>query len=85
MRRGLSQAELGVELVSASYVSLIETGKRAPDGPLLQQLARRLGTSAEYLRTGYEAPAIASKRLSASHAELALASGEARRGFPAVS
>jgi len=49
---GLSQTGLAFEGVSASYVSLLESGRRTPSAHVVAQLAARLGVSAEYLLHG---------------------------------
>lgn len=56
LRRGLalSQEDLAGGGVSASYVSLIESGKRAPTEQTLRQLSQRLGCTVEYLRDGID-------------------------------
>jgi transcriptional regulator with XRE-family HTH domain len=73
--RGLSQADLAGELVSASYVSLIESGKRLPERDVLEGLARRLGVSTIYLETGVAPEEITEQRLRLQFAEIALANG----------
>lgn len=40
--RGLTQAELGGELYSASYISLLENGRREPTVEIIRQLSRQL-------------------------------------------
>ena len=52
LARALSQQELAGEEMSVSYVSLLETGKRAPSEAVLAVLASRLGCSADFLLTG---------------------------------
>jgi tetratricopeptide (TPR) repeat protein len=52
IERGLSQAQLAGPGLSASYLSLIESGARRPTPAVLQRLADRLGTSAEHLAHG---------------------------------
>lgn len=42
LARSLTQAELGGELYSASYVSLLENGRREPTMDVIQQLAKQL-------------------------------------------
>jgi transcriptional regulator with XRE-family HTH domain len=73
--RGLSQADLAGELVSPSYVSLIESGQRSPDREVLEGLARRLGCSAQYLESGIAPEEITEQRLRLQFAEIALANG----------
>jgi transcriptional regulator with XRE-family HTH domain len=42
LERGLTQAELGKDLYSPSYISLLETGRREPTAEVIEELARRL-------------------------------------------
>jgi transcriptional regulator with XRE-family HTH domain len=74
-RRGLSQSGLARDLVSPSYVSLIEAGKRLPEREILQAFAERLGTTPEYLETGVDAATARSEVLALRYADLALANG----------
>jgi transcriptional regulator with XRE-family HTH domain len=79
--RGLSQAELAGDLVSPSYVSLIEAGKRVPERDVLDGLADRLGCSAQFLESGVPPEEITEQRLRLQFAEIALASGSARDAY----
>jgi transcriptional regulator with XRE-family HTH domain len=82
--RGLSQADLAGDLVSPSYVSLIESGQRSPDREVLEGLARRLGCSGQYLESGIAPEEVTEQRLRLQFAEIALANGstdEAREQF----
>jgi len=74
---GLSQSELAGDLVSPSYVSLIESGQRSPERDVLDGLARKLGCSVQYLESGIAPEEIAEQRLKLQFAEIALASGSA--------
>ena len=75
-RAGLSQGELaGVEL-SASYVSLLESGRRNPTTETLEILAGRLGCTVEYLVNGQDAEQADRLKLALSYADLALRNGE---------
>src|SRR4051794_39336537 len=76
-RRGLKQAELAAGRVSTAYVSRIESGQRRPERQVLDSLAERLGTTADYLLTGVGRDETAEARLKLRYAELALHSGEA--------
>ena len=76
-RAGLSQTALAGEDFSPSYVSLIEAGHRVPTDAALSVLARKLGTTAEYLRYGDRAPSEERARLEIGFARLALANGSA--------
>ncbi|MDP9101817.1 MAG: helix-turn-helix domain-containing protein [Actinomycetota bacterium] len=75
--RGLSQAELGGDALSPSYVSLLESGRRQPTRKIAAALAARLGVDVEYLLTGTEQPAREQRELDLRFAELALRSGDA--------
>ncbi len=82
--QGLSQADLAGDLVSPSYVSLIEAGRRSPEREVLEGLARKLGCSALYLSSGVAPEEITEQRLQLQFAEIALANGsldEAREQF----
>jgi transcriptional regulator with XRE-family HTH domain len=76
IERGLSQADLAGDLVSPSYVSLIEADRRSPEREVLTGLAHRLGCSALYLETGVVPEEINEQRLQLKFAEIALANGE---------
>jgi transcriptional regulator with XRE-family HTH domain len=73
--QGLSQSDLAGDLVSPSYVSLIETGQRSPEREVLEGLARRLGCSVLYLESGIAPEEITRQQLELQFAEIALASG----------
>jgi transcriptional regulator with XRE-family HTH domain len=75
--RGLSQADLAGDMVSASYVSLIESGKRLPERDVLEGLARRLGVSTLYLESGVVPEELTEQRLRLQFGEIALANGSA--------
>ncbi|MFD3779222.1 helix-turn-helix domain-containing protein [Streptomyces sp. NPDC058612] len=46
---GLSQMDLAGDNLSASYISLLEAGKRTPSPEVLEQIAARLGCGPEHL------------------------------------
>src|SRR5207248_63968 len=75
-KRGLSQGGLARGLVSPSYVSLIEAGKRLPERDILRAFADRLGTTPEFLETGVDAATAKEEHLALRYADLALANGE---------
>ncbi|WP_405956565.1 helix-turn-helix domain-containing protein [Streptomyces phaeochromogenes] len=57
-RAGMSQAELAGPDLSASYVSLLESGKRVPGPEVVAGLAERLGVTPQSLRgEGADSPA----------------------------
>jgi transcriptional regulator with XRE-family HTH domain len=76
IERGLSQAELAGDLVSPSYVSLIESDRRSPEHEVLEGLAGTLGCSACFLETGVAPEELTEQRLRLQFAEIALANGE---------
>jgi len=73
--QGLSQADLAGDLVSPSYVSLIEAGRRSPEREVLEGLARKLGCSSLYLSSGVAPEEITEQRLQLQFAEIAYANG----------
>lgn len=78
-RRGLTQAQLAGSRLSASYVSLIEAGRRMPSPAVVVYLAQVLGCSAAQL-TGEEGPPGAPQvELLIRRAEM-----EGASGFPAI-
>jgi len=88
IERGLSQADLAGDLVSPSYVSLIESDRRSPEREVLDGLARKLGCSAFYLESGIMPEEINEQRLQLQFGEIALANGalgEARERFTELS
>ncbi|MFL6138436.1 MAG: helix-turn-helix domain-containing protein [Frankiaceae bacterium] len=86
-QRGWTQSELVEGLpLSASYLSLIEAGRRRPRPAIIQALAARLGTSVEHLTTG-RGPETGVLELELRFAELALKAGDpasARTRFAVV-
>jgi len=76
IERGLSQADLAGNLVSPSYVSLIEAGRRSPEREVLEGLARRLGCSVLYLESGVAPEEISERRLQLRFASIARANGD---------
>src|SRR5438067_1946538 len=55
-RAGLSQRDLAFDGCTNAYISRIESGARIPSMQILQEFARRLGVSADFLATGEERP-----------------------------
>jgi transcriptional regulator with XRE-family HTH domain len=76
VRRGLSQVQLCGNTISASYLSLIEAGKRMPGRDVVATLAARLGTTPHYLETGADADDILSERVLLSGARMSAADGD---------
>jgi transcriptional regulator with XRE-family HTH domain len=79
--RGLSQADLAADLVSPSYVSLIEAGKRLPERDVLDGLARKLGCSPQYLEYGVDPEEVTEQRLMLKFADIALANGSTDEAY----
>ena len=75
-RLGLSQAELAGDDLSASYVSLLEAGKRTPSEEVLRGIAKRLNCDPDFLLECLSEDPGASLELDLKFAELALASGQ---------
>jgi len=84
IERGLSQADLAGDLVSPSYISLIESDRRSPERDVLDGLARRLGCSALFLESGVAPEELNERRMRLQFAEIARTNGalnEARDQF----
>ena len=73
---GLSQTELAGDDLSASYVSLLESGKRQPSEAVVRTLATRLGCSTSLLSEGEHSERERRLSLELSYARLALTHGE---------
>lgn len=76
VERGLSQRDLALPLLTPSYVSLIESGKRVPSPDALDHIAGRLGVDPVELRTGKSPAAEAELELRLQEARRALHAGE---------
>ncbi len=74
LERGLTQAELGKDLYSPSYISLLETGRREPTAEVIEELARRLELAPKALEAW-------SQPISVSDAEYVLAGLYARQAW----
>lgn len=74
---GLSQAEIAEGMLSPSYVSLVESGRRQPAASALAHIAERLRIDVEYLRDGVDASVRTKARLALGRAEMALREGRA--------
>lgn len=74
LERGLTQAELGKDLFSPSYISLLETGRREPTADVIEELARRLELAPKALEAW-------SQPVSVSDAEYVLAGLYARQAW----
>jgi ATP/maltotriose-dependent transcriptional regulator MalT len=78
MSMGLAQADLAGDGISPSYVSLLESGKRAPTASVVAALAAKLATTERFLRHGENPEDRERLELSIAYAEIALRNGEAR-------
>lgn len=76
LRAGFSQSDLALGIMSPSHISLMESGRRSPSPELLEQLARRLGVTPEYLTHGPTSKAVESQRKDLLFAEIALKNGD---------
>lgn len=77
LERGRSQSELAADVqLSASYLSLMESGRRPVPPTVLQSIAERLGCSVEYLQTGRGGTADDALELDLRFAEIALRNGD---------
>jgi tetratricopeptide (TPR) repeat protein len=84
---GLLQQDLASTEITASYVSLIESGKRRPSAAVLAVMAERVGSTVEYLLTGRDETEVNKLRLELGFAEVALrngAYGQALEGFSRI-
>lgn len=73
---GLTQAEVAAGMLSPSYLSLVESGRRQPAESALEHIATRLGVDAGYLQDGIDAEARRRSRLALGQAEISLQRGE---------
>ncbi|MDQ3952752.1 MAG: helix-turn-helix transcriptional regulator [Actinomycetota bacterium] len=74
--RGLSQRDVALPLLTPSYVSLIESGKRIPSPDALAHIAGVLGMDPVELRTGRSPGAEAALEVRLQEARRALHAGE---------
>ena len=74
---GLSQSDLAGDDLSASYISLMEAGKRSPSDEVVHQLARRLECSPSRLMDGKPSEREERVELEIAFARLAVEHGEA--------
>jgi tetratricopeptide (TPR) repeat protein len=79
----MSQTQLAKPTYSDSYISLIEAGKRTPSSRVIQELAERLGCSADYLNYGIGTDALADLRTQLRSAHAALGRGEVTKALTA--
>ncbi|WP_158542714.1 helix-turn-helix domain-containing protein [Phytoactinopolyspora halophila] len=78
---GLSQADIAEGMLSPSYVSLVESGRRQPAAAALAHIAERLRIDVEYLRDGVDASVRTRARLALGRAEKALYDGRAADAY----
>lgn len=86
-QHAMSQRLLAGTEISVSYVSLVESGRREPTERVLALLAKRLGTTVDYLAAGQAAKDDRELQVEVRFAELALANGaveEARARLDAL-
>jgi tetratricopeptide (TPR) repeat protein len=81
VERGLSQAQVAEGMLSASYVSLVESGRRQPASSALGHIAERLGVDTGFLRDGIDAEVRRRARLELGRAEAALSRGEVDEAY----
>jgi transcriptional regulator with XRE-family HTH domain len=79
--RGLSQAQVAEGMLSASYVSLVESGRRQPAISALTHIAERLGVDTGFLRDGIDAEVRRRARLALGRAEAALSRGDVDEAY----
>lgn len=76
---GLSQSQLAGDGLSASYISLLEAGKRTPSHEVLRQLAARLGCPLDQLADERESERDERVALELRYARLAILHGQAAK------
>jgi transcriptional regulator with XRE-family HTH domain len=76
---GLSQSQLAGEGLSASYISLLEAGKRTPSHEVVRQLAARLGCPPDQLADDREYERDERVALELRYARLAVMHGQAAK------
>ncbi|HUW78295.1 MAG TPA: helix-turn-helix domain-containing protein [Candidatus Nanopelagicaceae bacterium] len=76
VKAGLSQSDLAAGIMSASHISLLESGQRSPSPEMLEQLAERLGVTGQFLTSGPTSRAAESRRKNLLFAEMALKNGD---------
>ena len=74
---GRSQTELAGSRLSASYLSLLESGKRRPTPDVVTSLAAALDCTPDYLLHGHDPKLREKFQLGVRYAELAIRNGEA--------
>lgn len=75
---GLTQSQLSSSAVSASFISLVEAGKRVPGPEVVAYLAGRLGCTSEYLSRGEEGAGLGEARQELAFVVMAMANGQWR-------
>ncbi|GGY11877.1 helix-turn-helix domain-containing protein [Streptomyces minutiscleroticus] len=80
---GMSQAELAGDGLSASYISLLEAGKRVPSADVLVQLARRLGCDLSDLTGAPAQISVNEFQVELNYAEMTLNNGDPDSSFEA--
>ncbi|MFF5780746.1 helix-turn-helix domain-containing protein [Streptomyces virginiae] len=82
-RKGLSQSDLAGESLSASYVSLLEAGKRTPSEDVLRGLAERLDCEPDHLLECLSKAPEQDLEMELKFAELSLLSGQTEAALTA--
>jgi tetratricopeptide (TPR) repeat protein len=83
--RGLKQQDLASGDISVSYVSLIESGKRAPSEAVIVSLAERLNCSVEYLKSGKDDNRTVELKMKLAFADMAMRNGSNGEALQAYS
>src|SRR5690554_2550524 len=65
---GLTQAEVAAGMLSPSYLSLVESGRRQPAPAALEHIAEQLRVDVDYLIDGIDAEVRRRARLALGHA-----------------
>lgn len=68
-------------MLSPSYVSLVESGRRQPAAAALAHIAERLGVDVEFLRDGVDASVRARARLALARAQMMMQHGEVKEAY----
>ncbi|MFI0960798.1 helix-turn-helix domain-containing protein [Streptomyces sp. NPDC021080] len=80
---GMSQADLAGGDLSASYISLLEAGKRTPSAEVLAQLAKRLDCDLSDLTGAPSEVPVKELEVELNYAEMALNNGDPNAAFEA--
>jgi tetratricopeptide (TPR) repeat protein len=75
---GMTQAQVASDDVTTAYISRIEDGQRRPDAQLLERMAGRMNSTLDELVLGVTRNEAIELQVALDHAELELASGNAK-------